>query len=100
MELALHNTNTNANLQHARHNCHLLSVIYFPREESAYSRWQCVAFELSLLYSYHHSVRGEGSPRYLTAVMFTVRKQMYRLILGLKYYHRITPSEYSKYRKL
>ena len=73
------------NLEHARRNFQLLTAIYFRREKSSHPRWQCLAFELSLLRSYHHSVRREGSPRYFTTVMFTAQKQKYRLIVGLKY---------------
>jgi len=74
------------NLEHARRNFQLFTAIYFLREKSPHSRWQCLAFELSLLRSYHHSVRREGSPRYFITVLFTAQKQKYLLILGLKYF--------------
>jgi len=86
------------NLEHARRNFQLLIAIYFLREKSPHSRWQCLVFELSLLGSYHHSVRREGSPRYFITVMFDAQKQKYLLIWGLKYYQGISldRSEYGK----
>jgi hypothetical protein len=80
----------NVNLQHARHNFQLLTAIYFLREKSPHSRCQCLAFELSLLRSYYHSVRREGSPRYYITVISTAQEQKYLQILVLKYYQEIS----------
>jgi hypothetical protein len=69
-------------------------VTYFLREESPDSCWQCLAFELPLLRSYHHSLRREGNPRYfiIILVFFFLLYGPFRLIVRVRLWKfQLTP---------